>query len=58
MNYFCVFELLIISGMTSDDNNEKLDILDQLLRSDGGTGWMHESYDMENPNQFTRSWYV
>jgi hypothetical protein len=56
--FFCVslFSASLL-GLTSDDPHEKLDLLQQLLTSDGGTGWMHESYDVDNPKTFTRSWY-
>lgn len=48
---------LIMQGLTSPDLEEKLRLVDMLLRSTAGTGWMHESFDPNNPSIFTRSWF-
>jgi len=47
----------IMQGLTTNDKNEKLDILNQLLATDSNTGWMHESYDPTNPSRYTRPWF-
>lgn len=52
----CVRELIVL-GLTTDDVEEKLNILDQLLSTDAGTGHMHESYDVNNPASYTRRWF-
>mmetsp|Transcript_1650 Transcript_1650/g.2486 ORF Transcript_1650/g.2486 Transcript_1650/m.2486 type:complete len:172 (-) Transcript_1650:17-532(-) len=48
----------IIQGLTADSQEEKLQLLDMLVNTDGGTGRMHESYNPDYPERFTRSWYV
>jgi uncharacterized protein len=45
---------LIIEGMTSTSGNEKQDVLGQLLASDPGDHLLHESFNPDNPQQFTR----
>jgi len=47
----------IMQGLTTDDIDEKLDILAQLLATDNNTGWMHESYDPNKPSKYTRRWF-
>ena len=49
---------LIVQGMTSTDENEIRYCLDALQRTHAGTGFMHESFDKDNPNHFTRSWFA
>ncbi len=29
-----------------------------LMTTDAGTGFMHESFDVNDPNKFTRSWFA
>ena len=45
---------LIIEGMTSTNGSEKLDVLAQLLASDPGDHLLHESFNPDNPQQYTR----
>ena len=49
---------LIVQGMTSTDENEIRYCLDALRRTHAGTGFMHESFDKDNPRRFTRSWFA
>ncbi len=49
---------LCIQGLTSTDQAERLELLEMLLRTDAGTGYMHESFDVDNPNVFTRDWFA
>ena len=32
-------------------------LLQQLIRTDGGTGMMHEGVHVDEPTQFTREWF-
>ncbi|MDO5661916.1 MAG: glycoside hydrolase family 125 protein [Brachybacterium sp.] len=48
---------LAIQGLTSTDDDEKRRILRTLMRTDGGTGMMHEGVDAEDPSRFTRAWF-
>ena len=45
------------AGLTCPDKNEKKRILELLLRTDGGTGCMHESFNVDEPRTYTREWF-
>ncbi len=45
---------LVIEGMTATTSNEKQDVLSQLLASDPGDHLLHESFNPDNPQQYTR----
>ena len=45
---------LIIQGMTTTSGTEKQDVLTQLLASDPGDHLLHESFNPDNPQQYTR----
>jgi meiotically up-regulated gene 157 (Mug157) protein len=32
--------------------------METLQRTDAGTGFMHESFNKDNPEKFTRSWFA
>lgn len=40
---------LCVQAMTSTDENEMAELLNMLLETDANTGFMHESFDPENP---------
>ncbi|MGX7024429.1 glycoside hydrolase family 125 protein [Vagococcus hydrophili] len=48
---------LSIEGLTTNDKSEKERILNLLVDCDGGTNLMHEGFDVNDPNQFTRDWF-
>lgn len=45
---------LIVQGMTATSDTEKQDVLTQLLASDPGDHLLHESFNPDDPRQFTR----
>ncbi len=45
---------LIMQGLTATSDNEKQDVLGQLLASDPGDHLLHESFDPNDPKRFTR----
>jgi uncharacterized protein len=45
---------LIVEGMTATTGAEKQDVLGQLLASDPGDHLLHESFNPDNPQQYTR----
>lgn len=49
---------LCIEGLTANSRQEKLAILETLMLTDGGTGLMHESFDKDAPERFTRPWFA
>lgn len=48
---------LSIQGLTAIDKNEKKTILETLVYCTGGTQLMHEGFDVNNPNNYTRDWF-
>jgi meiotically up-regulated gene 157 (Mug157) protein len=49
---------IIMRAMTSNDDSEIKDCLSMLKRTHAGTGFMHESFDPNNPRDFTRKWFA
>lgn len=49
---------LITQAMTSTDDAEVQWCLDLLVKSSAGTGLMHEAFDVNNVNRYTRSWFA
>lgn len=49
---------LIMKAMTSSDEAEIRSCVKMLRDTDGGTGFMHESFHKDNPAKFTRSWFA
>lgn len=48
---------LAMEGMTTDKKSEKERILNLLVENDAGTHLMHEGFDVDNPNNYTREWF-
>jgi len=49
---------LIMQALTSQDEKEITGIIDMLEKTDAGTGFMHESFNPNNPADFTRPWFA
>ena len=49
---------LIVQALTSDDESEIRQCLQWLKTTHAGTGFMHESFDKDNPAKFTRAWFA
>lgn len=49
---------LIMKGLTSNNLYEQQQLVQQLVATDGGTGFMHESFNPSDPSKFTRSWFA
>lgn len=49
---------LAVQGLTSTDAAERLALLKLMAATDGGTGVMHEGFDVDDPTQFTREWFA
>ncbi|MGE4285798.1 MAG: glycoside hydrolase family 125 protein [Phycisphaerae bacterium] len=49
---------IILRGLTSTDPVEMEYCLHMLKATHAGTGFMHESFNMDNPNEFSRSWFA
>ena len=49
---------IIMRAMTSSDKAEIEQCLLWLEQTDGATGFMHETFQQDNPADFTRSWFA
>ncbi|XAS66853.1 glycoside hydrolase family 125 protein [Micrococcaceae bacterium Sec5.7] len=48
---------LAVQGLTAESREEQWRILEMLRETDGGTGFMHEGFDPDDPTRFTRPWF-
>jgi hypothetical protein len=49
---------IIMRALTSEDDREIGSCLRMLIDSSAGTGFMHESFDANDPRKFTRPWFA
>ena len=49
---------IIMKGLTSTSRDEQRQCIQALLETDGGTCFMHESFNPANPTDYTRSWFA
>jgi uncharacterized protein len=49
---------IIMRALTASDDREIIECLKTLRRTHAGTGFMHESFDKDDPSKFTRSWFA
>lgn len=49
---------LIMQALTSDDKDEIRALVDMIVNSDADTGYLHEGFNADNPNEFTREWFT
>jgi uncharacterized protein len=49
---------IIMRALTSTEDREIIYCLRMLKRTHGGTGFMHEAFDKDDPKKFTRSWFA
>ncbi|MBS7564867.1 glycoside hydrolase family 125 protein [Mucilaginibacter sp. Bleaf8] len=49
---------IIARGLTSTDEQEIKHCIQMLLATHAGTGFMHESFNKNNPADFTRAWFA
>ena len=48
----------VVRALTATSDAEVRECMDMIVKSDAGTGFMHESYDKDDPSQFTRAWFA
>jgi meiotically up-regulated gene 157 (Mug157) protein len=48
---------LAVEALTAPSIERKLETLEILENTDAGTGNMHEAFNMDNPEEFTRPWF-
>ena len=49
---------LIMQALTATNAAEREHLIEQIAATTGGLGFMHESFDPNDPTQFTRSWFA
>ena len=49
---------IMMKAFTSVDDTEIKDCIKMLLDTDAGTGFIHESFDVDDPGKFTREWFA
>jgi meiotically up-regulated gene 157 (Mug157) protein len=48
---------IAVQALTDSSLSNKLETLDLLEHTDAGTGNMHEAFDVNDPDKFTRAWF-
>ena len=49
---------IMMKAFTSSDDAEIKWCVETLMKTDAGTGFMHESFHKDNPEKFTRAWFA
>ena len=49
---------IMMKAFTSTSDEEIRQCIRLLMATDAGTGFMHESFDVNNPDNFTREWFA
>lgn len=49
---------IMMKAFTSQNDEEIKNCILQLMKTDAGTGFMHESFHKDNANNFTREWFA
>lgn len=49
---------LVMQALTSDSDAEILECLRMLRSTHAGTGFIHESFHVDNPENYSRSWFA
>ena len=49
---------IMMKAFTSDDEKEIRDCICQLMTTDAGTGFMHESFHRNSSEVYTRDWFA
>jgi len=47
-----------MKALTSSNKEEIAECIRTLRNTDGDTGFIHESYQKDDPKQFTRKWFA
>ena len=49
---------IMMKAFTSQDDQEIKECIQMLINTDANTGFMHESFHKDNPQNFTRAWFA
>ena len=49
---------MVMKALTTTDRAEQEWCVQQILKTDGGTGFMHESFSRHDAADYTRAWFA
>ena len=49
---------IMMKAFTSSSDKEIKWCIETLMKTDAGTGFMHESFNKDNADKFTRAWFA
>ncbi len=49
---------IMMKAFTSQDDTEIRNCIKMILETDAGKGFIHESFNKDNPDDFTREWFA
>jgi len=49
---------IMMKAFTSENDEEIKWCVETLMKTDAGTGFMHESFHVDDPDNFTREWFA
>jgi hypothetical protein len=49
---------IIMRALTSTDDHEIAAALETIKKTHAGTGFIHETFDQDDPSHFTRAWFA
>lgn len=49
---------IMMKAFTSQDDQEIKSCVEMLMKTDAGTGFMHESFNKDDATNFTRAWFA
>ncbi|MFD0714577.1 glycoside hydrolase family 125 protein [Paenibacillus sp. GCM10027626] len=49
---------LVMQALTSKNDDEIKELLQTIVSTDAGTGFMHEGFHVDNPDEYTRPWFA
>lgn len=49
---------IMMKAFTSDNDKEIRECIEMLMRTDAGTGFMHETFHKDDPSNYTRPWFA
>ena len=49
---------IMMKAFTSNNDKEIKDCIEMLMSTDANTGFMHESFNKDNAENFTRPWFA
>ena len=49
---------ILMKAFTASDDEEIKWCIETLMKTDAGTGFMHESFHKDDPTNYTRAWFA